>query len=386
MTTPPTFPAEFSNVRGGESGFRVARHNTGQWWWINPRDQAQVVCGVHGLDASVGALPADAQVGQWGINLLLPPIAEGFCGTGLPYLRDMQLSRCGAPAIHEEGVYLPDVFDPVWAETIEQVFNAVVPTPMLAGWLGDSELRWGSLLSPNADSPATRPGLLQVCLGLDPAYRAYHSAWEFVLARHGGELEHVGKAWGIELSGRGAVRQCTRDERVFTSAAYGEDLTAFVAEFAQRYFNLVHDAARRVNAGCLLFSPLMNGSISDAVLSAAIAASDVILTTVPGSVGGEAPQIRVDYNWARSLPAAASLDGESVLEATLRTGRQDLTTILSRPEMIGYAWAPFRRGDLAIDDPFGVGLVDENGRENPVHTHPIAAINSASALIRSSAT
>jgi hypothetical protein len=385
VSTPPTFPAEFSNVRGGESGFRIARHTSGQWWWIDLHNQAQVVCGVQGLDASVGTLAADAQVGQWGMNLLLPPVADGFCGNGLPYVPDLQLSRSGAPAIREDGVTLPDVFDPVWAEMIEQIFNAFQPTTMLAGWIADRELGWGGGYRQSDDLPPNRPGLLQICLGLDPAYRAYHAAWEFVLARHGDDLSQLAEIWSVKLPSRGAVRQYTRDGVVFNTAAHQRDLEAFTAEFAVRYFATVREAASKVNPGCLLFSPQIDQHTPPQVVTAAVATMDVILVTETDLVAGDVPQLVVDYHW---VPTNSSVDaawGESVLEATIRGGREELTSLIRQSEILGYAWAQFRRGDLAIDDPLRAGLVDENGRENSVHTYPLAAINAAAASIRSSA-
>ncbi|MDB4473913.1 hypothetical protein N9023_02805 [Opitutaceae bacterium] len=384
MTTPPTFPAEFPKVRGGDSGFRIARHTSGQWWWIDPSDQARVVCGVHGLDANVGPLPADVQVEQWGINLLLPPVADGFCGTGLPYMHDLQVSRGGAPVIREEGVTLPDVFDPVWAEVIEQVFNAYQATPVLAGWTADSELSWGGGYERSEELPPNRPGLLQVCLGLDPAYRAYHAAWEFVLARHGDDLAQLEEAWGVKLPSRGAVRQYTREEVVFNSPAHHRDLEAFTSEFATRYFVTVRDAATKVNPSCLLFSPRIDGQTPAQVATVAGAAMDVVVVAQTGLVAAEVPQLLIDYNWAETEWPADAAQGESALEATIRGGREALTTLLQRPEIIGYAWAQYRGGDLVLDHPLSAGLVDENGRENPVHAFPLAAINAAAGSIRSS--
>ena len=385
MTTSPTFPAEFYKVRGGDSGFRIARHSSGQWWWIDPQDEARVMCGVHGVDASVGPLPADIQAGQWGVNLLVPPTAVGFCGQGLPYVHDLQLNRCGAPAIREDGVILPDVFDPAWVEMIEQVFNGSPRTALLVGWIADQELSWGGGYARDEDSLPTRPGLLQVCLGLDPAYRAYHAAWEFVLARHGDDLRQLEKAWGVKIPSRGAVRQHTREEIVFSTPAHQRDLEAFTAEFAMRYFATVRETGAKVNPDCLLFSPLINVYTPAQVASAAASAMHVVMVTQTELVADDVPQFVVDYNWVSSEPKADEARGESLLESTIRNGREELTTLIQRPEILGYAWSQFRAGDLAVDDPLRAGLVDENGRENAVHTYPLAAINLAATTLRVSA-
>jgi len=47
-----------------------------------------------------------------------------------------------------------------------------------------------------AAARALRPSLLQICLSLEPSFPAYHAAWEFTLAAHGGELAAMARACG----------------------------------------------------------------------------------------------------------------------------------------------------------------------------------------------
>ncbi len=383
VTPPPNFPDDFTQVLGGESGYRLALAKSGQWWSIDPQGGASVICGVQGMDCSIGVIPAEIQVAGWGFNLLLPPVDASFCGEDLPYLHDLQLSRCGPAGISEEGVALPDVFNPQWVEAVEQIANGVVATPWLAGWLGDSELKWGA--TPDEAAPSRRPSLLQVCLGLDPAYCAYHSTWEFVLARHGGELQRVASAWSVSLTSRGAVRQLTREEVVFTGEIYRQDLDAFTVEFAERYFTSIRDAPRQVNSGCLLFSPTLHARTPVAVVAAARRNCDASLVTQSGLEPTTGPEILIQQHWRDVAVDPDSSIGESELEALICEGRRSLVAAISRSSTLGYAWSPFRRGDLSIDLPTSVGLVDDNGRENGVYCLPLSSLNSAAIGIRSNA-
>ena len=69
-------------------------------------------------------------------------------------------------------------------------------------------------------SGAGRPSLLQICLSLEPSFAAYHAAWEFVLALHGGRLDGLARAWGTPMSSKEVVREFTRAEKGFTSRGY----------------------------------------------------------------------------------------------------------------------------------------------------------------------
>jgi len=378
----PEFPRDFdlSSVRTSASGEGVARQSNGRWWWIDAGARPTVVRGIRGVDAAVGHEPADAQAKQWGFDLLVPPLADAFVQRGNRHLQELGLLRIGGGAIREEGVGLPDVFDPAWEEAVEQCLNGLRPSPGWGGWISDSELRWGGW--PSAEKELTRPGLLQVCLSLDPTKRVYHSAWEFVLARHGGELSAVAHAWQLELNSRGNVRELTRRETVICSPGYQVDLADFTREFAQRYFNVWREAVAKINPACLLTSPVLGPHTPPPVREAAVAHCDLILTTVPGLAEGMTPELWLVSGWnASDLMSPLSL-GESNLEAVLRNGRQSLSRGLQHPAVVGYVWDRFRGGDLAVDDPFATGLVDDSGRINSVLTQPLTALNFAALSIR----
>ena len=385
VSTIPLFPHDFdtASVRGGPRGAQLARSQSGQWWWLTSDRKPRVICGVPGVDATVGLEPADSQVKRWGFNLLMPPTAPAFLRKGAAHVEDLALGHVGPALVREEGVLLPDVFDSSWVESVEQRINGVQPVAGLVGWTSDSEGRWGGWAEEAA--PLTRPGLLQVCLGLDPAFRAYHSAWDFVLARHSGELAAVASDWGIRLSGRGAARQMTRDEQIMDTPGYRQDLVDFMREFAQRYFSSVRGAARQINPDCLLLSPLLSASTPPPVREMAARQCDLVLVDAPDLIETEAPQLWCVSDWMEPRAEVDPQSGEGCFERRLRQGRERIVGGLRHPRLVGYVWGRFRHGDLAVDDPFGAGLVDENGRGNDALVQPLSSINAVADQLRSSA-
>lgn len=367
-------------MRGGEQGDRVARTRVGRWWWIDHQGNVTTACGIQGVDATVGNEPADAQVAGWGFNLLLPPWADAFALRGARHMRNLDLARAADAGLSEDGVRLPDVFDPAWEDAVGQLFNALKPTSGLIAWAGDLALRWGGWTAD--DEPLVRPGLLQVCLSLDPTKRAYHAAWEFALARHEGDLASLAEAWQVDLPSRGHVRELTRQDKSIDSPAYRRDLSDFVAEFSERYFAAVGEAAAKVNGDLLLCSPVMGDQTPGPVVEAATRHCAFILTEQVGISQGRGPELWMVEGWSSPDLLSPLNLGESNLEAVIRNGREWLCAGLRHPNVVGYVWSRFRGGDLMLNDPFTVGLVDENGRPNVLLTHPLEAINRAASDIR----
>ena len=385
VSTVPRFPHDFdtASVRGGPRGAQLARSHSGQWWWLSTIKEPQVICAVQGVDATVGTEPADSQVKRWGFNLLMPATAPAFLRKGAAHVEDLALGHVGPALVREEGVLLPDVFDSSWSESVEQRINGIQPVAGLVGWTSDSEGRWGGWAEETA--PLPRPGLLQICLGLDPAFRAYHSAWDFVLARHGGEVATVASDWGVRLSGRGAARQMTRDEQIIDTPGYRRDLVDFIREYAQRYFSSVRSAARQINPDCLLLSPLLSASTPPPVREIAANQCDLVLVGALDLIESEGPQLWCVSDWADPIAEVDPQSGEGHFERRLRHGRERIVAGLRHPRVIGYSWGRFRRGDLAVGDPFSAGLVDENGRSNDALVQPLSSINAVAGQLRSSA-
>lgn len=138
-------------------------------------------------------------------------------------------------AIHLQGVHLPDVFDPGWvkacAERAAELCRQGLGDARLVGWLTDPDLHWHQ-----SAAGLPRPGLLQVCLSLEPRFAAYHAAWEFALAAHGGDLAAVAGTWETPLTNRESLRQLTHGDRVLSGAGFLHDDERFTREFARLYF------------------------------------------------------------------------------------------------------------------------------------------------------
>src|SRR5205823_5759356 len=86
--------------------------------------------------------------------------------------------------------------------------------------------------------------LLQICLSLEPGFAAYHAAWEFVLALHGGKLAALARAWGTPLANKEVVRELTRAEQGIATRGYLRDAARWTREFARRYFTTTAEAIR----------------------------------------------------------------------------------------------------------------------------------------------
>lgn len=382
-TALPT-PAEVvvNSWRGGETYHRVGQTHTGQWWWFDPVDGARVIAGVQGVNRSLSPEPMWPQLQEWGFNLLGCDAAEGLRNRGAAFLQALELRRATEQPIHQNGVYLPDVFDPQWEGLAEQVVNGAMRTASLAGYLSDSDLSWGDAAVEGM--ALTRPTLLQVCLSLDPAYAAYHAAWEFVFAERGGELALLNADWGVALPNKEALRQMTREETPIDTPGYRADLVRFTGQMALRYFGAVSRILRAVDPGRLWLSSPLARTTPLAVREIAAQHCDVSLVTEIGLGEGIGPELLVDVDWARSRGVASEKDpvGMSDFERMIRRGRESLLSAIRAPQVVGYVWGHYGEGDMVQEGAFTSGLLDESGRINQAHVQALQAINGVAAEVR----
>ena len=373
--------------RGSPDRHRVGQTHDGQWWWFDPVSGPRFMAGVAGVERSVGEQPVLGQLRGWGFGLLIPPVADGFCQRGLPHLVALDLARAGEGMIRRGGVALPDVFDPRWAEAVAQRVRLAATTTSVAGYLLDGELRWGG--EPVADVPMARPGLLQVCLSLDPSHAAYHAAWEFVLATRSGGLADLARDWSLRLPNKETLRQMTLEEVVVDTPTHRVDLERFLREFCQRYHRIVSDAVRVVDGTRLCFSAPVSASTPAVVRAQAAAQADVLLVDEPGLGGGRAPEMVRLTGGALSLrnrePGAHHACGVSELERQVVGIRETLTAWCRDPRVVGYVWSPFVGGDLIQQGAACPGLLDESGRINPLRADPVAAVNAVATSLRAAA-
>ncbi|MEY2878924.1 MAG: hypothetical protein RLZZ15_1304 [Verrucomicrobiota bacterium] len=389
-------------ARGAEGFFRAAPDAHGRWWLVEPAGRAMFLRGVHGVrhaapdadpeeaDAAVlgnaraaaARAPLDpaARLRAWGFN------AVGLGGDGagrddgLAFLACADFVRA-APPIAMHGARLPDVFAPDWPRRAEAHALALcaplADERQLLGWVTDDVAGWAQ---PAPSRPA-RPTLLQICLSLEPTFAAYHAAWEFTLALHGGQLAAVARAWGEPLANKEIVREHTRAERALASRGYLRDHARWTGEFARRYFATTAHALRAAAPHHLVLGCRTAGPVGEAVRAAALApAVDVALVDwreLPAPARGD-PVIADGVCWADEeffrAPAGARGPALTAVERMLRRGRGALERMARHPAVAGYVWRQWL-DEPGEQPPFARGLVHRNGAGAREHTELLAAFH-----------
>lgn len=374
---PPGFRPD--TLRGAPGFFRVGR-TTGsdQWWFIDPADRPFFARGVHGVHAEADS-PHDpaARLRTWGCNTLGCGSDRLYLEEGLAFTPAVDFGA-GDGLFQLAGVRLPDVYDPAWPQRAH-ARAAEVCTPLaeersLLGWFTDDRPVW-----PHQPS-AQRPGLLQVCLSLEPAFAAYHAAWEFVLALHGGRLEAVARAWAAELPNKEALRELTRNEHGLATRGYLRDEARWTEEFARRYFAVATAAIRAHAPNHLVLGCRWGGPVAPA-LRAALAppVADVVVLDAADLAGsGAEPVFLADFSWVKpestGAPTGRRAHGLTTVERLLRRGRLALGRAVAHPAVTGYAWSHWS-DRVGEQPPFAGGLVHANGAEAREHTELLTEIN-----------
>jgi hypothetical protein len=377
-------------LRGTRGFYRVGQTDAGQWWLIGPDDLPFFARAVNEVQFSAEwAHHPAARLRSWGFNSLGAGTASPLREEGLPFVGTVNFSAA-MPLIRAKGIKLPDVFDPTWSSAIQQRAGEVCSiwsarTDIL-GWLSDDDLGWGG---PREEGGAS---LLQVCLSLEPSFAAYHAAWEFVLAPHGGQIARLAKAWGCSLENRGVVRELTRVERALATSGHIRDDIRWTREFAQRYFATTSAAIRAHDPHHLIMGardPLgarsrvgahawLSECIFPAVDLAWVHTRD-IKSAPPG------PLFAGNFFWTSESPtvptARSRARGSTTVERMLRHGRASLRATIAHPAVIGYAWNTWC-DDPGEQPPFAHGLVHLNGAEAREHTELLADLNARIGALR----
>jgi hypothetical protein len=406
------------SLRGRAGFFRVGQTTAGQWWFIDPHDRPFFMKAVAAVNLHGRAAPPSEQRGAyastaddavdddsaefiqdasrrlhtWKVNTLGPwgePVLaeDGFQATVVVGFRG-----AGVPVVHLHGVHLPDVFDPRWPSVCD-AFAAAAVGPWagrtdFVGYYTDDALGWGE---PRHD----RPSLLQTCLSLEPGFAAYHAAWEFVLAPHGGHLAALAREWGMTLPNKEVVRQRTLADRPLDTAGYLRDQARFAREFAHRYFTTTAAALRRYDPdhlvlGCRFMQPPEKAVLGEC----AYPQVDVVSWQCPApdfqtqveTYAGEAgmPVLltacgRLNDRF-RTGPFNA-FSGPTRVERLLRDERRSLAAACVHPAVVGYEWARWA-DEMNEVPPFGSGLVHADGGEAFEHTELLTQINARAERLR----
>jgi hypothetical protein len=374
---PPDFRPE--TLRGRPGFFCVGCTPAGQWWLLDPEGRPFFARGVHGVvaEADVSHDPA-ARLRAWGGNTLGCGSDRLYLEEGIAFTPAVNFAA-GEGLIRLAGVRLPDVFAPEWPDRAQaRAAEACAPLAgetSLLGWFTDDRPGW-----PQQPSPA-QPGLLQVCLSLEPAFAAYHAAWEFVLALHGGRRPALARAWGVELPNKEALRERTRSEQGIATRGYLRDEGRWAEEFARRYFTVAAAAIRAHAPNHLLLGCRWGGPVAPG-LRAAVAPSmaDVVVLDAGDLAGSSGePVLLADFSWVRMELGGAAAGRRppgslTTVERMLRRGRLALGRAVAHPAVVGYCWSDWcdRVGE---QPPFASGLVHRNGAEAREHTELLTEIN-----------
>lgn len=380
-------------ARGGGRFFWAAPDDAGRWWLRAPSGApffCRAVHGVRGAGLAGDAGPrrdSAARLRGWGFN------AVGLGGDttgsqdGFPFLASVQFCATG-PQVMAHGVRLPDVFDPEWPRRAAAQAAAVCAHASecreLVGWVMDDALGWGQ-----APTAAGRPTLLQLCLSLEPSSPAYHAAWEFTLALHGGRLDALARAWGVALTNRAIVREMSRAETAIATRGYGRDEARWTREFARRYFTTTSAAVRAVDPNHLLLGCRFRAPVGAAVLAECVyPAVDVAMpfwTELPAPASAVTqPVLAGDVSWTNEafFGAATSRDRKlTSVERMLRRARAALERVAQHPSAAGYVWAQWQ-DEPGEQPPFARGLLHVNEAEAREHAELLADFNSRSEALR----
>ena len=369
--------------RGTAGYFRVGQTPDGRWWLLDPEGRPFFLRGVnevHGSDDS----PHDpaARLRAWGFNALGAGSDATLREEGLPWVGTVDFCSAGA-LIHTAGARLPDVFDPEWPKAAAiragEVCLPKCERRDLVGWVTDENPGWAQ------PGPDAAPTLLQICLSLEPGFAAYHAAWEFALALHGGKLEALAKSWGLPaIKNKEVVRELTRTEQGIATRGYQRDDARWSQEFARRYFALTAAAIRAHDPHHLVLGCRLGGRAGGAVLAqCAFPAVDVPwidLDDLPLVPAG--PVLAGDFSWVDprfyGAPGARRL---TAVERMLRRGRTVLERAARHPAVVGYAWSHWRDG-TGEQPPFARGLVHADDAEAREHTELLAELNARLAVLR----
>ena len=382
-------------LRGTEGFFRVGQDGGGRWWLADAAGRPFFCKAVQGVRASAPAetgvpLAPDpaARLRAWGFNAVGPG-GDGAGGEdGFAFMAAVDFCRTGA-VIVAPGGRLPDVFNPDWprwaAERAAEACAPLVGNRALLGWVTDDEIAWAQ---PGADG---RASLLQLCLSLEPSFAAYHAAWEFTLALHGGRIEAVARAWGLALANKEVVRGLTRTEAGLRTRGYLRDDTRWTQEFARRYFTTAAAAIRATDANHLVLGCRFMGSVGAAVLAECVyPAVDVAMPDrSEWLAAGTGPVLAGNFFWAVEAPPIAAGNGRAwqrltTMERRLKRGRAALKRLARHSAAVGYVWGQWL-DEPAEQPPFARGLVHVNGAEAREHTELLAAFNARAEALRRAA-
>ncbi len=439
----PTIVIDPATVVGQAGFIRVGKSTGGFWWMIDAQGKPFFYKGVAGINragttggrrATPGpyAATVDNKYGyatspqpfvkaeverlqQWGFNSMGAWTTSEFFDQGMPYTEILEnfylgpaLADIGPEADVEGGsrMSLPDVFDPAWAQHVDEKAKLLC-TPLreskqLVGYFTDNEIGFPSIIgqeqSINLQAITVprgemRPSLLQLCLTADPKRAAYIAAWDFVRKRHPGTDAAIAAAWEVQFSSAKEFADLTRTVTV-VSPGYRADDDVFTREFAGRYFRISAEAIRKYDPNHLILGCRFGAPPSFIVLEEQAKYADIITannyqddmyermnqyylhTQKPILVGEFA--WTMDYFYRFGLPLEPPHGFTSLMRMEAK-GKMTLEHAFQHPGIVGYTWY---RWVKPTNDARGLGLVDNNDTPNTALLKPLSAVNRSAEPLR----
>jgi hypothetical protein len=304
-----------------------------------------------------------ARMGDWGVNT-----SGAWAVDEIPRTRRVPFTLILHSAMSRFGSLgkIPDPFSEAFANSLDRGLGRLAAdhadSPWLLGVFIDNELHW------EADTT-----LVREIMKSPPRMPARVAMVEFLRARYG-NVEALNNAWAANFEDFAAIAPVTGTA---DTAAYRNDLNAFLAVFADKYFGLCRAAMNRhfpnhLYLGCRFH--IRNGTVRDA----ASRFCDVISVNVyQHSVEGYSVDADRDRPWLISefhfgIRDHGSL-GVGLAWAANARNQADLvqaylSEALRHPNLVGAHW--FAWGDQAVTgrpdgENFGVGLVSVVDRPVP---------------------
>jgi agarase len=440
---PPPAPAVAPESASPDAtGFFHAELRNGRWWLVDPSGQLFLSKGV----ASVQFAPdadtetrrsqyeeaARAKYGtleRWRVAVARRLSELGFNTVGA--FSDEKVGAvdlggrhlASAPIVDFVGRYVllrqhmrawvkgifPDVFDPDFAAfaqlLVRERCTAQKDDPWLLGWFTDNELRWGP-------DWRGKDELLTMFLGLPAAAPGRQAAVKLLRERYG-DVQKFDAAWeksylsweSLESAGpipapKFAKRSYRRDEESEPAnsaddareAAFSADCDAFLAELAERYFQVTADAIRAADPNHMVLGCRFAYVPAKVVVAAAARHVSVIsfnaYTKDPRwSIGQyapfEKPLLIGEFSFRGRDSGLPNLKGCGPLLLPTQAERAAAFNryawlALSHPNVVGYHW--FQHADEPVNGRFdgedsNNGLVDVRDELYEVLARKMAKVN-----------
>jgi hypothetical protein len=413
----------------GKPGFfRVGKCDRGRWWLVRPDGTPMFYRGVcalwmpddykgqqaarfrrnweqaNGNDTAKFVAHCFGILADRGFNALGEWSTQQFWNRGWPFTVLIHVREIREASNIDSK--LPDVFDPAWRTAYEnrcrETCAPLAASKDLIGYYVDNEggwytarrdFVWGQDNGPMIDRNVLgmEPLLLQIFLAADPKHPGHQAAWDWVLARHGGDVAAVARAWGADFASPAQLREQTARQLVFASRGYREDHEAFAAHYTRTYFRFTAEAIRRYDPNHLLLGPRFGGTPGDEVLRAIDRRHVDVLSWNCYNFGFRRrceemyaatgmPQLDGEYSWVSGgfldwdkFQAHGRCSDEE-MDMCRQRGQAVLEEAVTHPALVGYTWYKFCWNAVDPDQP-GYGLIDENGTENRFTSNLLRKVN-----------